>query len=155
VRRVPYTNILYWADQCSQAVLRTRCFFDPLDPGFGMEKIRTQDPGYGMNTPNLIFENLVSAFALKIILKFSRIWIWDLVNSEPGIRDGKTGSVTLRTRQEKNLLSQSRQAQRTNQGRALFICTPSVPICLSFNSQQGPPLSCLSCWHFIGLYSIV
>ncbi len=28
----------------------------------------------------------------------------------------------------------------TNQGRTAFICSPRVPICLSFNSQQGAPL---------------
>ncbi len=33
------------------------------------------------------------------------------------------------------------RAQLTNQGRTLFICTLRVPIHLSFNSQQGPPLS--------------
>jgi hypothetical protein len=36
----------------------------------------------------------------------------------------------------------ARRAQRTP-----FICTPWVPICLSFNSQQGPPLSSLSVRH--------
>jgi hypothetical protein len=39
-----------------------------------------------------------------------------------------------------------RGAQRTNKGRTLFICTPWVPSCLSFNSQQGPALSGLSGW---------
>ncbi len=34
----------------------------------------------------------------------------------------------------------ARQAQRTNQGGAPFICTLWVPIHLSFNSQQGQPL---------------
>ncbi len=39
----------------------------------------------------------------------------------------------------------TRQAQQTNQGRTPFICcTLWVPIHLSFNSQQGPPLSSLS-----------
>ncbi len=35
-------------------------------------------------------------------------------------------------------------AQRTNQGRAPFIRAPRVPICLSFNSQQGLLLSGIS-----------
>ncbi len=45
---------------------------------------------------------------------------------------------------QKSLVPDSElRAQRTNQGRAPFICT--VPICLSFNSQQErPPLSSLS-----------
>ncbi len=47
-------------------------------------------------------------------------------------------------RQDKNLLYLQRQAQQTNQGRISFICTPWVPICRSFNSQQGSPLSSLS-----------
>ncbi len=38
----------------------------------------------------------------------------------------------------------ARQTQRTNQGRIPYICTPRVPIHLSFNSQQGQPLSNLS-----------
>ncbi len=38
----------------------------------------------------------------------------------------------------------ARKAQRTNQGMTSFICTPRVPVCLSFDSQQGPPLSGLS-----------
>ncbi len=33
---------------------------------------------------------------------------------------------------------------QTNQRRTPFICTPWVPICRSFNSQQGPPHSNLS-----------
>jgi hypothetical protein len=33
----------------------------------------------------------------------------------------------------------ARRAQRTNQGRTSFICTPRVPICHSFNSQRGHP----------------
>jgi hypothetical protein len=39
------------------------------------------------------------------------------------------------------------QAQRTNQGRTPLICTPWVPIHLSFNSQQGPPLVSLVLFH--------
>ncbi len=35
------------------------------------------------------------------------------------------------------------RAQRANQGRTPFICTPWVPMCLSFNSKQGPHLSSL------------
>ncbi len=41
---------------------------------------------------------------------------------------------------QKPLVPVSR-AKRTNQGRAPFICTLWVPVCLSFNSQQRPPLS--------------
>ncbi len=44
---------------------------------------------------------------------------------------------------------QAQRAQRTNQGRGPF--TLRVPICLSFNSQQGPPLSGLSGWPFGGI----
>ncbi len=35
----------------------------------------------------------------------------------------------------------ARRAQRNNQGRVPLIYTPRAPICLSFNSQQGPFLS--------------
>ncbi len=38
----------------------------------------------------------------------------------------------------------ARQAQQNSQGRTPVICIPRVPICRSFNSQQGPPLSGLS-----------
>jgi hypothetical protein len=41
-------------------------------------------------------------------------------------------------------LALARQAQWINQGRTPFICTLWVPIHLSFNSQQGPPLSIVS-----------
>jgi hypothetical protein len=36
----------------------------------------------------------------------------------------------------------------TNQGRTHFICTLWIPICLSFNSPQGRPLSVLSGFNF-------
>jgi hypothetical protein len=41
---------------------------------------------------------------------------------------------------QKNIVP-ARQTQRTNQGRTPIVCTLRVPIHLSFNSQQGPPLS--------------
>jgi hypothetical protein len=37
----------------------------------------------------------------------------------------------------------ARWAQRKSQGRTPFICTPWVPTCLHFNSQQWPSLSSL------------
>ncbi len=45
---------------------------------------------------------------------------------------------------EQIYLVPTRPAQRNNQGRTPFISTLWVPICLSFNSQQGPPLFSLS-----------
>ncbi len=48
---------------------------------------------------------------------------------------------------QKSLVS-ARWAQRTNHGRALFIFTLWVPICINFNSQQGPSLSRLSCFAY-------
>jgi hypothetical protein len=45
--------------------------FLPLDPTRdpGWKKTQSQDPVSGMNFPDIIFENLVSGFGLKI-LKF-------------------------------------------------------------------------------------
>ncbi len=54
-----------------------------------------------------------------------------------------TGLTRAANAGQKSLVLAQR-AQRTNQGRTPFICTPWVPICLSFNSRQGPPLSGLS-----------
>jgi hypothetical protein len=45
---------------------------------------------------------------------------------------------------EKKSLLLAQRAQRTYQGKAPLICTPWVPICLSFHHKQGPPLSSLS-----------
>ncbi len=56
---------------------------------------------------------------------------------------GKEKNCTVPTF-NKNLLLPARQARRTNQGKAPLICTLRVPKHLSFNSQQGPPLSSLS-----------
>ncbi len=42
----------------------------------------------------------------------------------------------------------ARRAQRTNQERTVFTCTPRVSICLNFNNKQGPPLSGLSDWNW-------
>jgi hypothetical protein len=36
------------------------------------------------------------------------------------------------------------RAQRTNKERTTFICTLGIPICLSFNTPQRPPLSIVS-----------
>ncbi len=44
----------------------------------------------------------------------------------------------------KKTLVPKRQAKQTNQWRTSLICSLWVPIHCSFNSQQGPPLSCLS-----------
>jgi hypothetical protein len=57
-----------------------------------MEKNPDPGPGYGMHIPDLIFENLVSAFWVKIftVNSFMRIRIRDLVNPGSGIRDGKS-----------------------------------------------------------------
>ncbi len=41
----------------------------------------------------------------------------------------------------------ARQAQRTSQRKTPFMCTQRVPICLSINSHQGPPLSDISGHH--------
>jgi hypothetical protein len=49
----------------------------------------------------------------------------------------------------------ARQAQQTTQGRTPFICTLRVPVCLGFNSQQGPPsLASLTLVLFKGLYAL-
>jgi hypothetical protein len=52
-----------------------------LTPASGMEK--NPDPGYGMNMPDLIFENLASVFGLKILKFFDA----DLGSCQPWIRD--------------------------------------------------------------------
>jgi hypothetical protein len=46
--------------------------FDPWnrDPDPGMEKIEGQNSGSGMNIPNIIFENLVADFWVKILKIF-------------------------------------------------------------------------------------
>jgi hypothetical protein len=49
--------------------IRNPVLFWPRDPDSGWEKIQRQDPGSGMNIPDLIFENFVSVFWVKI-LKF-------------------------------------------------------------------------------------
>ncbi len=46
--------------------------------------------------------------------------------------------------EEKNTLVAARQAQRINQERTPFVWYSRVPVYLSLNSQQGPPLSSLS-----------
>jgi hypothetical protein len=57
-----------------------------------MEKNTDPGPGSGINIPDLVFENLVSAFWVKIftVNSFMRIRIRDLVNPGSGIRDGKS-----------------------------------------------------------------
>jgi hypothetical protein len=47
-------------------------------------------------------------------------------------RAAKAGQKSIET---------ARRAQRTNQGRTPFICTPRVPTCLIFNVQQEPTLA--------------
>ncbi len=54
-----------------------------------------------------------------------------------------TGPTRAAKAEQKSLVP-SRQAQRTNQERTPFIYTLWVPIHLSFNRQQKPPLSSLS-----------
>ncbi len=49
---------------------------------------------------------------------------------------------------EQKSLVPARQAQRTNQERTPFICTLWVPVHLSLNSQQGPPISSLSARYY-------
>jgi hypothetical protein len=51
---------------------------------------------------------------------------------------------TRAAKAEQKPLVLAKQAQQTNQGRTPFICTLRVPIHLSFNCQQGPPLFSLS-----------
>ncbi len=48
--------------------------------------------------------------------------------------------LTRAAKAEQKSLVPALQAQRTNQERISFICPLWVPICLSFNSQQGPLL---------------
>jgi hypothetical protein len=55
-----------------------------------------------------------------------------------------TGTTWAAKAGQRSLFVLAWQAQRTNQRRTLFLCTLGVPICPSFNSQQGPPLSSLS-----------
>ncbi len=64
----------------------------------------------------------------------SREWRWCLFCTGP-TRAAKAG--------QKSLLP-ARRAPQTNQGKTPFMCTLWVPICLSFNCQQGPPISSLS-----------
>ncbi len=54
-----------------------------------------------------------------------------------------TGPTRAAKAEQKSLVPTG-PAERINQERAPFICTLSVPFSLSFNSQQGPPLSSLS-----------
>jgi hypothetical protein len=56
----------------------------------------------------------------------------------------KCAELPREAKERQKSISQSRQAEITDQERTPFICTPRVPICLSFNSEQGLPLSGLS-----------
>jgi hypothetical protein len=52
-----------------------------------MEKIQSQDPGSGMNIPDLILKNLVSVFGLKIFKFFNADpdqGSWILFTLDPG-----------------------------------------------------------------------
>jgi hypothetical protein len=74
--------------------IRTRCFFDP----WIRDCKKNPDPRSGMNIPDLIFQNFVSVFWVKIKKFFNslmQIRIRDLVNPGTGIRDGKDGSEIL------------------------------------------------------------
>jgi hypothetical protein len=46
----------------------------------------------------------------------------------------------------------ARKTQRTNHRRTPFKCTLWVPICLSFNRRQGPPLSSISGTNLLELF---
>ncbi len=69
-------------------------------------------------------------------------WAMGTKNLKKSVRWGKQYFVLgwlVQPRQDKILFYWG--AQQTNQGWTPFIFTPRVPLCLSFNSQQGPPLS--------------
>ncbi len=65
-------------------------------------------------------------------VKWNSVWWGKKIFCTGPTRPAKAGPKSLEP---------SRQAKRTNQEMTDFICTPWVPICLSFNSQHGPPLS--------------
>jgi hypothetical protein len=82
---VGYTNIYYG----TITLLRIQ-FPDPgygafLTRGSGMEKIQSQDPGSGMNIPDLILRTLYRFFGLKLLKSFKA----DPGSCQPWIRDGK------------------------------------------------------------------
>ncbi len=56
-----------------------------------------------------------------------------------------TGPTRAAKAEQKSLVP-ALKAQQTNQEKTPLICPLWVPIHLSFNSQQGPPLSSLSGW---------
>jgi hypothetical protein len=60
----------------------------------------------------------------------------------------------LESKAEQKSCEPARQAQKTNQGRTPFICTLWIPVHLSFNSEQEPPLSCLSACFNIYILSL-
>jgi hypothetical protein len=68
-----------------------------------MRKIGSQDPGSVMNIPDLIFENLVSVYWIKILKFFNaypdpgscQSWTRDGKKIRSGIRDRNPGSATL------------------------------------------------------------
>jgi hypothetical protein len=73
-----------------------------LTPGSGIRDGKNSDPGFGMNTLDLYFENLVSVFWVKIPKSESGSGILSTLDpgwkkSDPGswIRDKHPGSATL------------------------------------------------------------
>jgi hypothetical protein len=63
--------------------------------------------------------------------------------------------LTREAKAGQNSIVSAQQAQRTNQGRTPFICTPRAPICISFKIHQVPPLSGLSGFNSVGYPSLV
>ncbi len=65
-----YLMLFYPKTPCCGSRSGIRCFFDPLIPDPGWKKIQNQVPGSGTNIPDLIFENLVLVFWVKILQFF-------------------------------------------------------------------------------------
>ncbi len=60
------------------------------------------------------------------------------------VRDHHLGADLSRQCRTKVISCTTQRAQKTNQGRVHFICTPWVPICLRLDSQQGGHFSLIS-----------
>jgi hypothetical protein len=82
--------------QCCGSRSGIRGFFDPLDPGW--KKIQCQDPGTGMHIPDLISENSVSVFWVKIFAVNSLIRIRDPESCQPWIRDPRLEKNRIRVK---------------------------------------------------------
>ncbi len=71
----------------------------PLDPGSRVEQIQRQYPGSGMNILDLIFENLLSVFWLKILKFFDALdpgWKKRIPDKHPGSAALVASSVVIR-----------------------------------------------------------